>query len=96
MGTKYLLTGQSAPSNGEPQSIAFGRDACFTIYSSGQGSVQLQYESPFFQNQWVKFYEFDTLTTGYSVPAYLTTPMNKIRATCQGSGKFWAAVTYQN
>ena len=96
MGTKYLLTGQSAPSNGDPQPIALARDSCFTIYSSGQGSVKLQYRSPFFENQWVDFYEFSTLTTGYAVPAYLTTPMNEIRATCAGSGKFWAAVTYQN
>lgn len=96
MRTKYLLTGQSAPWEGQPQSIALGRDACFTIYSSGEGSVNLEYRSPFFDNQWVKFYEFDTLTTGHAVPAYLTTPMNEIRATCAGSGEFWAAVTYQN
>jgi hypothetical protein len=96
MGTKYLLTGQSAPAIGEPQSIALSRDAGFTIYSSGQGSVKLQYKSPFFQNDWVDFYEFKTLTTGYAVPAYLTTPMNEIRAVCAGTGKYWAAVTYQN
>lgn len=96
MGTKLLLSGQSAPFTGDGQFMQLARDARFTVYSSGQGSVSLQYKSPFFENDWVNFYDFDTLTTGYAQPAYLTTPMTEIRAVSKGSGKYWVAVTFQN
>jgi hypothetical protein len=96
MGTKLLLSGQNAPFTGEAKEILLSREARFTVYASGQGSVSLQYKSPFFENSWVDFYDFDGLTTGYAKPAYLTTPMTEIRAVSKGSGKYWASVTFQN
>jgi hypothetical protein len=94
--TKLLLTGQAAPFTGDKQNIARSRDAAFTVYSSGDGSVKLQYASPFFPNDWVDFYEFKNLKTGYADTAYLTTPMTSIRAVAIGNGNFWTAFTAQN
>ena len=94
--TKLLLTGQAAPFTGEAVSMARSRDAAFTAYCSGQGTVTLQYESPFFANNWVDFYSFTGMSTGYSVPAYLTTPVTNVRAKCSGNGSFWCGFTAQN
>ena len=94
--TKILLSGQNAPFTGESVNIARSRDAGFTVYSSGAGSVQLQYKSPFFEDSWVNFYSFTGLATGYATPVYLTTPMVEIRAVANGNGKFWAGLTAQN
>ena len=94
--SKTLLSGQEAPFIGQPQNIARFRDAGFTVYSSGQGSVLLQYKSPIFENDWVDFYKFGGLTTGYAEPAYLTTPLTEVRAVSSGNGKFWCAFTAQN
>jgi hypothetical protein len=94
--TKLLLTGQQAPFTGESVNIARSRDAGFTAYSSGNGSITLQYKSPFFENSWVNFYTFAGMKTGYAEPAYLTTPMVEIRAVSSGNGNFWAGLTTQN
>jgi hypothetical protein len=94
--TKLLLTGQQAPFTGESVNIARARDTGFTVYSSGVGSVTLQYKSPFFEDSWVNFYSFTGLSTGYAEPAYLTTPMVEVRAVSSGNGKFWAGLTAQN
>ena len=94
--SKFLLSGQNAPFTGEPQSIARFRDAGFTVYSSGNGAVTLQYSSPIFEKDWVDFYTFSALTTGYAEPAYLTTPLTQVRAISSGNGKFWCAFTAQN
>lgn len=95
--TKTLLTGQAAPFTGESQTIARSRDAGFTVYSSGVGGVvHLQYSSPFFENDWVNFYTFQGLTSGYADAVYLTTPMTQIRAISEGTGNFWVAFTAQN
>jgi hypothetical protein len=95
--TKVLLTGQAAPFTGEAETIARSRDAGITVYTSGAGgTVRLQYNSPFFQDDWVDFYAFEGLTSGYAQPAYLTTPMTQIRAVAEGTGNFWVAFTAQN
>jgi len=94
--TKLLLTGQQAPFTGESFNIARSREAAFTAYCSGQGSINLQYKSPFFQNDWVDFYSFTGLKTGYAVPVHLTTPITHVRALCSGNGEFWCGITVQN
>jgi hypothetical protein len=94
--TKLLLTGQQAPFTGEAVNMARSRDAAFTVFSSGQGSVFLQYKSPFFENEWVNFYSFSDLNSGYALPAYLTTPVTEVRAVSSGSGAFWCGFTAQN
>ena len=94
--TKHLLTGQEAPFTGEFLNIAKSRDACFTVFSSGEGSVSLEYKSPFFENDGVPFYSFTGLSTGYSSPAYLTSPIEQVRAISNGTGNFWVAITIQN
>ena len=94
---ELLLTGQASPFIGEFVNIAQCREATFTVYCSGEGSVKLQYESPFFANQGVDFYSFENLkTTGHVPPAYLTSPLTKVRAISQGTGRFWVAATIQN
>ena len=73
------------------------RDAAFTAYASGLGgSVILQYKSPFFENDWVNFYSFAGMQTGYAPPAYLTTPITEVRAVASGNGRFWCGFTAQN
>lgn len=94
--TKLLLSGNQAPFTGESVNMARSRDAAFTAYSSGQGSITLQYESPFFKDDWVDFYSFTGMSTGYALPAYLTTPVTHVRAKCSGNGLFWCAFTAQN
>jgi hypothetical protein len=94
--TKLLLSGQAAPFTGSVENMARSRDAAFTVYSSGSGIVKLQYNSPFFENEWVDFYQFTGLRTGYSTPAYLTTPMINVRAISSGIGNFWVSFTAQN
>jgi hypothetical protein len=94
--TKNLLTGQAAPFTGDSQTIARSRDACFTVFSSGEGTVRLQYNSPFFVDDWVDFYSFKNLTTGYAEPAFLTSPICNIRAVSEGTGNFWVGITVQN
>jgi hypothetical protein len=96
INTKYLLTGQSAPFTGEFVNVAKARNACFTVFSSGNGSVSLEYKSPFFQNQGVSFYSFAGLSTGHATPVYLTTPIEEVRAIANGTGNFWVAATIQN
>jgi len=95
--TVNLLSGQQAPFTGEWQSIANGRNVLFSTYSSGSGSITLQYKNPFFNNdEGIPFYTFSGLQTGYSAPAFSTSPMNEVRAISAGSGQFWTAVTIQN
>ena len=94
--TKLLLSGQEAPFTGEFLNMARGRDTSFTAYSSGEGSITLQYKSPFFRDDWISFYSFTGLSTGYAPPAYLTTPMTHVRAVSDGTGSFWCALTTQN
>lgn len=93
-----LLSGQSGPVTGERINISRARDAAFTVFYSGNSpaSVTLQYQSPFFQNDFIDFYRFNNLISGYATPAYMTTPFGVIRAVASGNGAFWAAVTYQN
>lgn len=93
---KFLLTGQNAPFTGQFVSIAKSREACFHVYSSGEGSIFLQYKSPFFENQGVDFYSFTNLKTGHSSPAKLDTPLESVRAVASGNGRFWVAATLQN
>ena len=94
--TKLLLTGQPAPFTGESLNMARSRDAAFTAYASGNGSITLQYKSPFFENDWVNFYSFTGLSNGYALPAYLTTPVTEVRAISSGNGSFWCGFTAQN
>jgi hypothetical protein len=96
--SKLLLTGQSGPSTGESVEIARLREANLVSYYNGNnvGNVILQYKSPFFENDWVTFYDFGVLASGYSDTAFLTTPMSEIRAVCSGSGQFWCACLGQN
>lgn len=94
--TKLLLSGNQAPFTGESINMARSRDAAFTAYCSGEGSVTLQYSSPFFANDWVDFYSFTNMQTGYASPAYLTTPVTQVRAICSGDGQFWCGFTAQN
>lgn len=94
---EMLLTGQAAPFTGEFVNISRSRETTFTVYCSGQGEVKLQYESPFFAEQGVNFYSFDGLnTTGHVSPAFLTSPVTKVRAVSEGTGRFWASATIQN
>lgn len=97
--TLLLLTGQSAPFTGEWQNSSSSRDALYTVYASGSGSIILQYKNPFgFTNDLdgIPFYSFSGLTNGYANPAYSTSPMNDVRAVANGSGQFWASATIQN
>lgn len=99
IATKNLLTGQAGLCTGEAQDIVKSRDGCFTVYTSGGAPdkvVRLQYNSPFFADDWVDFFSFTGLSTGYAQPAYLTTPMQKIRAIGSGNGNFWVSFTAQN
>jgi hypothetical protein len=97
--TLSLLTGQSAPFTGTWQNSASSRDALYSAYTNGSGSVTLQYKNPFgFENELegIPFYSFSGMTSGYSLPAYSTSPMNDVRAISAGSGQFWVATTIQN
>jgi|688.fasta_scaffold01323_2 hypothetical protein len=95
--TLILLSGQSAPFTGNAINVARLRENVFISYCSGAGGgVNLQYKSPFFENQWVDFYSFSSLGSGYSDSAYLDTPMTEIRAVCSGNGNFWCGCMGQN
>jgi len=94
--TSMLLTGQSAPSTGEWINVATARDNLFTAYGNTSGSVTLQYKSPFFENQGVTFYKIDISGSGYSTPAFSTSPMAEVRAISSGTGAYWTSVTQQN
>lgn len=89
--TKLLLTGQNAPFTSESCDGTKFDEISFTAYSSGNGSIFLQYKSPIFQDDWVTFYEFEKMKTGYAPAAHLTTPVTEIRAVSSGVGKFWLA-----
>ena len=93
---KLLLTGQSSPHTGESVDISRFKETAFTAYTNGNGSVSLQYKSPFFENDWVDFYSFENMTSGYALPAYLTTPITEVRAISSGNGQFWCGLTAQN
>lgn len=95
--TLILLSGESAPFTGKSINIARLRESAFIAYCSGVGGgVSLQYKSPFFDNQWVNFYDFSPLSSGYSDTSYLDTPMTEIRAVCSGTGNFWCGYMGQN
>ena len=95
--TKLLLSGQCAPFTGEAINMARSRDAAFTAYTNlDGGSICLQYESPFFKDDWVSFYSFDSMKSGYASPVYLSTPVTRVRAIASGVGNFWCGFTAQN
>jgi hypothetical protein len=98
---ELLLSGQVAPFTGEYCSMARARNVCFTVFGSGtpsiNGTVSLQYRSPFFKNDFVTFYTFPVLSgVGYAPPAFLTTPVEEVRAVSTGTGIFWVAANVQN
>jgi hypothetical protein len=96
---QLLLSGQEAPFTGKYVNAALARNACFTVFSSGEnvsGDITLQYKSPFFKDDGVSFYSFTGLSAGYADPIFLTTPMSEIRAIADGTGHFWTAITIQN
>jgi len=95
--TKLLLSGECAPFTGQSVNMARGRDAVFTAYTNVDGgSIYLQYKSPFFEGDWVDFYSFDAMKSGYAAPVYLTTPITHVRAIASGVGNFWCGFTTQN
>lgn len=99
IGSHLLASGQGAAFTGDFKNISRGRDCIFTVYVSGAGAgsvVNLEYESPFFKDDGVKFYQFSGLSDGYATPAFLTSPMKNVRAVTDGPGSFWVGVTYQN
>ena len=93
---EILISGVAAPFTGEFKNIARSRDMLITVHTDGTGSVNLYYQSPFSKDEAVLFYSFNGLQSGYAEPAYLTSPMHAIRASCAGAGNFSVAVTCQN
>jgi len=94
--TAQLLTGNTGAATGEWIQIKKrGGENLFTVYANGSGVVDLEYKSPFF-DEGIVFYSVSITGSGYADPLYSTSPFGEIRATSYGTGRFWAAVTYQN
>jgi hypothetical protein len=99
IGSHILASGQGGGFTGDFKNISRGRNCLFTVYASGAGAgsiVNLEYESPFFEDDGVQFYQFSGLSDGYATPAFLTSPMKHVRVVTEGPGTFWVDVTYQN
>jgi hypothetical protein len=97
--TLILLNGESAPYTGAWMNCVSSRDMLFSVYGSGNGSIVLQYKNPFGfinENEGVPFYTFSNIATGYTTPAFSTSPMNEVRAISSGNGQFWTSATIQN
>ena len=103
--TILLLTGQSAPATGSWTNLGLSHEVLYTVYSSGNGTVSLEYQNPFGftgTNQsnafyaGVSFYQATGLLTGYSQPAYSNSPMSLVRAIASGNGQYWVSATSQN
>lgn len=94
--TITLLSGQAAPFTGEVVNVARAKDLVFDYYVSGNGSITLQYKSPFFENQWIDFNKITANKVGPVNANTLGTPTTLIRAISTGIGSFWCAVTVQN
>lgn len=93
---EILLSGEAAPFTGEFKNVARSRDMLVTVHTDGTGSVNLYYQSPFSNQDAVPFYSFNNLQSGYAAPAFLSSPMHSVKASCHGSGNFSVAVTCQN
>jgi hypothetical protein len=91
-----LLDGVTAPFTGEFYDITRLKQCGFVAYASGNGTVKLEFESPFFEGSGVSFYEFPTMMNSYGPTVSLDTPIKSIRATCSGVGKFWVSLMGQN
>jgi hypothetical protein len=96
-----LMDGQEAPYTGVWVNAASSRDTLFTIYCSGNGSVDFQYKVPFSNlpsdaPDYVTFHSVSGNSNGYIDPAFSTSPMNEIRAVSYGAGRFWVSATVQN
>lgn len=99
IGSHELVSDQPGGYEGDFKNISRGRNCLFTVFCSGASSssaVFLEYESPFFKNEGVQFYEFSGLSDGYATPAFLNSPMKNVRAVTSGDGSFWVSVNYQN
>jgi hypothetical protein len=94
--TTHLLTGQQAPFTGAWELTARSRDFLYSFYTNGSGNITLQYQSPFFENDGINFYNINLAGSGYGDSSYSTSPVSHVRAICSGSGRFYCALTQQN
>jgi hypothetical protein len=94
--TTHLLTGQQAPFTGSWNLAARGRDFLYSFYTNGSGSITLQYQSPFFEDDGISFYTTNLASSGYGASSYSTSPVSHVRAICSGSGQFYCALSQQN
>lgn len=94
--TNLLLTGQQAPFTGQWFPMGQSREALYSAFGNTSGSIVLQYRSPFFPSEAIPFYTIDIASSGYSAPAFSTSPLSEVRAVSSGTGNYWCAVSQQN
>jgi hypothetical protein len=110
IGSVVLATGQSVPFTGSWVDVSEARNAMLVVFGSGVTSniaVTLQADNvlksynPIFDtdgaSEGVPFYTFSQVTNGYSSPAFLDSPIAKIRAVAtSGTGQVFAFANIQN
>lgn len=93
---QLLLDGVTPPYTGEFVDISRIKNSAFISYISGNGTVSLQFESPFFPGSGVTFCQTNLIINNHSNMVSLDTPIKKVRAICSGNGKIWAGIFGQN